>query len=384
MAWKSVIGQERVKDLLISSLRQNRLAHAYLFSGPGGVGKDALAIELAKVLNCENAVFEACDTCSNCVKFQSLQHPNIHLIFSLPVGKNEVSGDPPLEKLTDEQISTVKEQLALKAQNLYHDIVVPKATTIKVNSIREIRRTLSLRSFGKGKSVSIIMDADQLNDESSNALLKTLEEPHENNLLILTTARPDYLLPTIVSRCQQVRFDILRNEEIQDALVRRKQLDASRAAIIAQLANGSYARALELISTSLLELRNEAVEFLRSALHRKREDFLQAIDNIVTGSNRPEIEQFLYLLQSWLRDTMAAREGSGRVVNIDNLDALKKFVDHYPEIDDVAVARLIQRAISLLNKNVYIPLILLNLGIELRKLILPKSSECNRTARTAS
>jgi len=384
MAWKSVIGQERVKDFLISSLRQNRLAQAYLFSGPGGVGKDALAIELAKALNCNNGALEACGTCSNCVKFQSLQHPNLHLIFSLPVGKYEVSGDPPLEKLTDEQISAIKEQLAAKAQNLYHDIVVPKANAIKVNSIREIRRTSSLRSFGNGKSVFVIMDADQLNDESSNALLKTLEEPHENNLLILTTARPDYLLPTIVSRCQQVRFDILRNEEIQDALVRREQLDASRAAIIAQLANGSYTRALELISTSLLELRDEGVNFLRSALHRTRENLLQTVDNIAIGSERSEIEQFLYLLQSWLRDTVASREGSGRVINIDDLEALKKFVDHYSEIDDAAVARSIQRAISLLNKNVYIPLILLNLGIELRKLILPKSSESNRTATTAS
>ncbi len=384
MAWKSVIGQERVKELLISSFRQNRLAQAYLFSGPAGVGKDALAIELAKALNCESGAPEACDTCSSCMKFQSLQHSNLHLIFSLPVGKNEVSGDPPLEKLTDDQMSAINEQLALKAKNLYHDIVVPKANAIKVNSIREIRRTSSLKSFGKGKSVFVIMDADQLNDEASNALLKTLEEPHENNLLILTTARPDYLLPTIVSRCQHVRFDILRDVEIQDALVARELLDVNRAAVIAQLANGSYTRALELTGPSLLELRNESVNFLRTALYGKRQEFLQAIDNVATGSDRSEIEQFLYLLQSWLRDTMATREGSGRVVNIDDLDALRNFVHHYSGIDDAAVARSLQRAISLLNKNVYIPLILMNLGIELRKHILPKSPESKRTANTAS
>lgn len=375
MAWDSIVGQQRVKGLLAATLRQNRLAHAYLFSGPEGVGKDAVAIELAKVLNCEHGTVESCESCPSCAKFASLQHPNLHLIFALPVGKGEVSGDSPTGKLSGEDLALLREQIVLKAKNLYHNIVLPKASTIKVNSIRGIRSSSALTAYGSGKKVFIIMDAEQLNDEASNALLKTFEEPHENTLLILTTAHPDVLLPTIVSRCQQIRFDYLHDVEIQQALQRRESLDAEKAALFARIANGSYSRALELMSSTLLEQRKASVEYLRSALRRSRVELFQTIDQIVTGLERAEIEEFLNILQSWLRDAAAMQEGSDKIINVDDIESLKKFVAHYSEIDYVSLFRVIGRSISLLNKNVYIPLILINLAVDLRKSILRSSPE---------
>jgi len=384
MAWKSIIGQERVVNLFISLLQQHRLAQAYVFSGEEGVGKDAVGIELAKVLNCERKSFEACDACSSCVKFQSLQHPNLHLIFALPVGKGEESHDSPLEKLSDEQISAIKDQIALKAENRYHKILVSKANTVKVNSIRAIRRASSLTSYGGGKSVFIIMDSEQLNDESSNALLKTLEEPHDNVVLILTTAHPDLLLPTIMSRCQHVRFDSLPEEEIQRALEQREGVESVRAATIARIANGSYSHALDLIPFSIMEERQMAVKFLRASLGHSRADLAKAVDEIVAGSERPEIERFLYLLQSWLRDAMGLREGVERVVNIDNIEALRNFAGKYPHVDYTLLFHAVRRAISLLSKNVYIQLVLMNLAIELKKRILPAFAESRRDAGTGN
>lgn len=356
-------------------LQRNRLAHAYVFSGPEGVGKDAVAIELAKVLNCEHGTITSCESCPSCAKFGSLQHPNLHLIFALPVGKGETAGDSPTEKLSGEDLASLREQVVLKAKNPYHKIVLSKASTIKVNSIRGIRTSSALTSYGSGKKVFVVMDAEQLNDEASNALLKTVEEPHENTLLILTTAHPDLLLPTIVSRCQQIRFDYLRDVEIQQALQQRENLDAEKASLFARIANGSYSRALELMSSTLLEQRKASVDYLRSALRRSRVELFQTIDQIVSGSERAEIEEFLNILQSWLRDAAALQEGSDKVINVDDIESLKKFVAHYSEADYVSVFRAIGRSISLLNKNVYIPLILMNLAIDLRKSILRTSPE---------
>src|SRR5271169_3114747 len=147
MSWQTILNQERVKKILQASLDSGRISHAYLFTGPEGAGKSVTAIELAKVVNCDQKTSVACGKCPSCKKFDSLQHPNLNIIVPLPVGKNEVSGDAPLAKLSDEEIAVLREQLKLKAGNPYHDIVMPKATEIKVNSIREIRRGAALTAI---------------------------------------------------------------------------------------------------------------------------------------------------------------------------------------------------------------------------------------------
>ena len=89
MSWSSIVGQERVKSLLRHTLQSGQIAHAYLFYGPEGIGKDTLAVEFAKTLNCTKGGIEACGVCPNCQRMDSFQHPNINLVFALPIGKNE-------------------------------------------------------------------------------------------------------------------------------------------------------------------------------------------------------------------------------------------------------------------------------------------------------
>ena len=380
MAWDSIIGQQRVKRQLMSSLKQSRVSHAYLFVGHAGVGKDAVAIEFSKALNCERQSNEACDRCSSCLKFVALQHPNLHLIFALPVGKGEESGDQPLAKLSGDDIEIIQQQLRLKSQNPYHVIVIPKATTIKVNSIREIRRMSSLSSVGSGRKVFIVLNADMMNDEASNALLKTLEEPSTDTVLILTTAYQTALLPTIVSRCQIIRFDNLSENEIRDALVNRDGIEKSRVDVIAHLANGSFTRALELMETNIADGRKKSVDFLRSTLFGSRDELLAMIDNLAAELSRIEIENLLQALQLWLRDTMLMSEHIDRVVNIDDADALKNFTARYKNVDYASLQTEIDKAISLINKNVYIPLILIHLAIQLKKYISAISMSHQRIA----
>jgi len=367
MSWSSIINQSRVKELLINSLKRERLAHAYLFSGPEGVGKYAMAIELAKIVNCEKRGTESCGACPNCLKFNTLQNPNVKLIHSLPVGKNEKAGEDPLEKISDDEIHLIQEQLNLKAQNPYHPIVIPRANNIKVNSIREIRRASSLSAFGSGKKVFIVIDAESMNDEASNALLKTLEEPHANTLLILTTSRPDSLLTTITSRCQLIRFDPLSDRTIAEALIEQKGIDTDRAKAIARLSNGSYSRALQYMDTFHFDRQKFAIEFLRTLLFKSRKILLSEIDKIIAEYQKPEIRDLLCLMQQWLHDAMLFQQGVNSECTDQIDESHKKFISYYPNWNYASACESIERAVSLFDKNVYIPLILLNLSIELKE-----------------
>ena len=159
MGWDRVIGQQRVKELLRRTLTSGTVAHAYLFWGGDGVGKDAMAIEFARALNCLENKVDPCDNCASCKKVDVLQHPNISLIFALPVGKSEQSGDDPITVLTDDQVSAIQEQIRLKAENPYHRLSVPKANFIKINSVRDVRREAALSAYEGGKRVFIISHA---------------------------------------------------------------------------------------------------------------------------------------------------------------------------------------------------------------------------------
>jgi len=365
MSWSSVINQEHAKQALRSSLQRGRLAHAYMFSGPPGVGKFAAAIELAKAVNCENKGSEPCDQCRNCIQIASLQHPDLSLVFALPAGSGEKSDDPPLAKLGEAEISLIHGELAAKARNPYHTINLPRANTIKINSIREIRKSTALTAFGGGKKVIVIIDADSMKDEASNALLKTLEEPHAHTMLILTTSRPEALLPTILSRCQLVRFEALQEEMIVRALTEREGLEPAQAGTIAAMADGSYSRALLYAQSGLGERMNEAVEFLRTILYKPRKTLLAEIERIASDYDRREIEDILRLLQRWLRDAMRAGEGF-----IDGGDeVLKKFITRYPAWNYGKAVESIDRAISLLSKNVYIPLVMTEAALNLKNAI---------------
>ena len=125
MSWSLIIGQERIKTQLKQTLQNHRIAHAYLFYGPEGIGKDALAIEFAKAMNCETGSIEACGACKNCRRMDTFQYPNTKLVFALPSGKSEKTGDDPITVLTEAQVADVREQIQWKAKDPYHRIEVP-------------------------------------------------------------------------------------------------------------------------------------------------------------------------------------------------------------------------------------------------------------------
>jgi DNA polymerase III subunit delta' len=371
MIWPGVIGQQRVKATLLSALRTKRLAHAYMFYGGEGVGKDAMALELARVIHCERGGEEACGSCASCLQMNSLQHPDVHLVCALPVGKGENSDDSPTAKLTDQEIETIREEFKLKGTDPYHRITIPRASVIKVNSIRAVRRQSSMSTTGGRRKVFVISDADCMGDESANMLLKTLEEPAGNTMLILTTAHRESLLPTILSRCQNVRFDRLAEQEIRAALVERKGVESRQAELVARLADGSYTRALALLTEDVDQWRKDVLAFVRSALANNVSLVMQAVEKVAELKDRELVNRFLVLLLMWFRDALVLRHG-GTIINVDQQEDLNRFLAKFPHADLLQALAHVEQAISLVERNVYIKLAIVNLAIRLKTDILHK------------
>jgi DNA polymerase III subunit delta' len=367
MSWSSIVGQERVKALLRSTLQSGQIAHAYLFYGPEGIGKDALAIEFAKTLICTEGSPDACGVCPNCQRMNSFQHPNIKLVFALPVGKNEKNGDDPVNVLTESQVAEIREQIQAKAKDPYRRIEIPKANFVKINSVRDVKREASMSRNEDGKKVFLIFNADMMNIEASNSLLKTLEEPLPGTILLLTTSAKDQLLPTIVSRCQLIKCDSLSDDEIETALVARDSIDEGIARLIAQLANGSYSNARRLSLQDMAEERKEVVEFMRLVLGRRKTSLIDAIDELASSTDRPGIERWLKLLQSWLRDALLIQQKAPAPLLEDEKQSMENFVRNFQQADLIAAIQSVEKAIAHLDKNVYLHLILTMLAIDLRK-----------------
>ena len=223
MSWHSVRGHDRVVESLRTSLRQERFPHALLFVGPGGIGKRTFARKLAQALLCEtrSAVeLDPCETCPGCLQVDAGTHPDF-----IEAAKPEDKHELPISVIRD-----LCDQFALKPA-------------------RGLRK------------VAILDDADDLNEEASNAFLKTLEEPPPGAVLILIGTSPELQLETIVSRCQVVRFDPLAEPEIAALLIEKGiTSDAEDAARLAALGEGSVSRAIGLADAELERFRRLLID----------------------------------------------------------------------------------------------------------------------------
>ena len=217
------------------------------------------------------------------------------------------------------------------------------------------------------RTVGVLVDAERLRVEAANSVLKLLEEPGPSTVLILTAERADALLPTILSRCQQVRFDPLAPEVIEADLVRRG-VEPSRAAFVARMADGSLTRALDLVSSeALAEHRALALTFLRAA-YSGRPERLSPVVDIAAGLGREAVRQWLGLVLAWIRDLVLARAAgpsqiaTSGIVNVDQAGEITAFVAHLPDADLAAMAGVVEEAAAALAANASPALVLAVLG----------------------
>jgi DNA polymerase-3 subunit delta' len=246
MNFSQIPGQKAVIDRLRLSVAENRVSHALLFSGPEGSGKFALALAFARYISCENRTAEdACGVCPSCVKYDKLIHPDLHFVF--PVIKKKSAPDP----VSDTYIQQWREMVlrspwfSLSTWTEAMEVANEQAL-IPVSEAAEIIRKLSLKSFESDFKIMIIWLPEKMNAETANKLLKIIEEPPAKTLFILVSDEEDRLMPTITSRCQQIRITAIPTEDLSTHLISATGIDPARAAEIAGIANGNMVRAMEL------------------------------------------------------------------------------------------------------------------------------------------
>ncbi|MFH1051987.1 MAG: DNA polymerase III subunit delta' C-terminal domain-containing protein [bacterium] len=384
MAWKNIIGQTTVKNLLQRAILEDRIAHAYCFIGIEGAGKEAVAIEFAKAVNCEEQVINdgkinACGKCVSCRMMSSLQHPNVQMIYSLPAPKSmDTRKDNISDKLSDDQITEIQEQNALKAVNPYYKIQIPKATQIKIAQIREVKRGLSLAPNSGGRRFILVFHAEEMTSESANAFLKTLEEPHSNTTIIMTTSEPQLILPTILSRCQQVFFQTLPDNELEVYLMSKFDIDIAEARLAVSIGQGSYLKAVDSLDEGMKSLRNQVVDLLRTALKKRayRVELITKLQPVLAEKDKNHIEKILLILLFWLRDAfnLINTDSARTIINIDQLNFLQRFANNFTGKDLSYSISCIEDAIKNNRRNVNQQLLLINLFVNIRKSILFSSN----------
>jgi len=266
MFFRDILGQDRVLALLQGARRAGRLAHAYLFLGPEGVGRATVARALAAALNCHRPLDDgdACGDCPSCRRLAAGTHPDF-LVISPEEGKSQIG----------------------------------------IERIREFRRLTAYPPLDGGWRVALIKPAEALtvqNDAAANALLKTLEEPPDRHLLILTAGVEADLLPTVVSRCQKLSFVPLPFPLVALELERRRGLPPEQALLLAALSRGSLGRALALDPGELERQRAQVLSDLETLARGSAGEMLDWAARL--NKSKAELENFLLLARLWYRDLL--------------------------------------------------------------------------------
>ena len=307
--FSTLIGNDEAKASLQRLLSNGRVPGSLLFTGEPGIGKKLFALELAKALNCRNRVgIEACDECSSCKR----------------ISRSTFSPFTSDEDNRERMIWSEHADVAMAR---------PFKDIIRVKPMRELEREANFRPFEGAARVFIVEDADTMNDQAASALLKTLEEPASTSYLILTTANPTSLLPTIRSRCQVIRFGPLPAEDIEEFLIKHKKLPAADAALLARTSQGSIGRALSGDVEEYRESRQEMLAILNAlVLTGDRARLMRCAEELATAKDRSVYEQRLDILEALIRDAWALRLGRPEetIVNRDLLDDLQRIADELP------------------------------------------------------
>ena len=311
MSFLDIYGHEKQIVILKQALAQNRVGHSYLFSGIDAAGKKTLALEFAKVVNCEKVdeINDSCGKCPSCMKISHNNHPDIFLV--------EAEGQ-----------------------------------FIRIRAIREIQQQMTFKPMEGRRRVFIIDNADKMNDEAASALLKTLEEPSPANILILVTAKPYTLPSTIISRCRHMRFNPAAIDTVTKFLIERQNMEKQDALLLAGLSGGSIGQAMELNKDDVIAYRAEILSLLTNT--KKSEPLSLLAFASFFGQDKREIKQGFNILQTCFRDALVYKETQNdqMLINQDETSFIKSLAARLSGREILQNIALMEKAYETMEQNV--------------------------------
>jgi len=275
MAFKDIIGNDGVKRILQRALKHKKLPNSILFAGPEGIGKTEVALVVTKALNCLKKSSDACEECSHCRAINNKNFPDVMVLF-------------------------------------------PAKEVLKIEQMRFLKEMAHLKPMAGQKRVFIVQDAEKMNEEASNSLLKVLEEPPPFFQIILITPNPYRIIPTIKSRCQVFKFSPIPKEEIRKALV-AKGIKPEKARVLAQLVGGNLKQALSLEWDEVHVQRKQAWRVFLALLKKEKASPLLRQLSASKSSVKEELEKTLKIISTFCRDIILIKEkvDAGLLINPD-------------------------------------------------------------------
>lgn len=282
MAFKDIIGNHGVKKILQRALKQKKLPNSILFTGPEGIGKTEVALVVAKALNCLQKSSDACEQCAHCQAIKNRNFPDVMVLS-------------------------------------------PAKEVLKIEQMRFLKEMAHLKPMAGRKRVFIVQEAEKMNEEASNSLLKVLEEPPPLSQIILVTPNPYRIMPTIKSRCQVFQFSPIPREEIQKVLT-GNGVKPEKARILAQMVDGNLRQALSLEWDEVQMQRKQAWQLFLALLKREKASPLLRQLSASRISVKGELEKMLEMLSSFCRDVILIKEkaDAGFLMNPDFEEDLRE------------------------------------------------------------
>jgi DNA polymerase-3 subunit delta' len=370
MKFADIIGQSKIKKQLTDIVKSGRISHTMLFTGPKGSGKLPLALAYAQYLLCDNPTEnDSCGECPSCKKVSSLEFPDLHMVY--PVIKKKSTDKP----VSEDFISEFRSLLKARPYFSYIDWIKQlnaenKKAGIFVSENDSLMHKLSLKSYAGKYKIFIFWMLEKVNMETANKLLKALEEPPEKTIFLLISDHTELILPTILSRSQLLRTQMLQPNEIEEGLIRYFNIDRHEAQKYAVFADGNFNKAAALTDNSeaLEDNLEKFAYFFREAYRFNIEEIDKAVNQFKSMS-RDNIMEFLQYSLFIVRNNMALNQEMETLVKL--TDEERDFSNKFSALINPQRAHLLSReieeAIFHINRNVNTRIVMFDLAIRIHE-----------------
>lgn len=282
MSFKEIIGHEKEIAYFQEVIQNKKLSHAIMLEGKDGIGKNLLAYNIAKTLFCESSSGDACGVCRNCLKMNHQNHPD-------------------------------------------YNVVEPDGKQIKNAQIEAFQEFVNIKPYDAAYKVILIKEADKMNASSQNRILKTLEEPAQDVIIILVTNNSEKLLPTVVSRCQVIKMNGLSDEQVIKYLQMNHEQSLDEALMIAKLSAGSIGRAVIYLESESFEKIRKEVRELLFAIDKNERSKVLSMCSFFTSEKENILEIIEYMIL-WYRDLLLYKKAKVKelLIHSHELETIKK------------------------------------------------------------
>lgn len=372
MYFRDIIGQEEIKEQLIKSARTGIVPHAQLFTEQGGAGAFPLALAYARYLNCTNPTEEdACGKCPSCLKYNELVHPDLHFVFPI-ISKKDKKKEVCDDYLTEWR-GFLKERPYFNMDSWLDYIEAGNSQAlIYSKESDEILRKLSLKIYEATYRILLVWLPEKLHSTCANKLLKIIEEPPLNTVILMVSENPDLILGTILSRAQRLNVRAIHPEAIVHAMTSRFGLSTEDAQHITHLANGNYLKAIEAIS-----LGEENKFFLEQFKGMMRNSWarnvkgMKEMADLLASIGRERQKNFLAYCQHLIRENFMYRFQSPELnyMNLDEAGFAVKFAPFVNERNVFDIMEELAKAEQHVAQNVNAKMVFFDLSLRLTVLI---------------